>query len=106
MRQFSQTPFWEGGHATMKVEFYYDSTVQPGATFATNNAKAVELVNQLAAKGVNAKAVDLQGAQVAFMTYNAARTDPDGLVPGVGHKRRPLGDGCLVAIPALLVFEK
>src|SRR3972149_11661388 len=83
MRQYPQTPFGEGGHATMKVEFYSDSTVQPGATFATNNAKAVELVNQLAAKGVNAKAVDLQGAQVAFMTYNAALTGPKAQVRAV-----------------------
>ena len=42
----------------MKVEFYYDSTVAPGSAFPCDNAKAVELVGKLAAKGVNAKATD------------------------------------------------
>ena len=35
-----------------KVEFYYDSTVPPGSAFPCDNAKAVEMVGQLAAKGV------------------------------------------------------
>jgi len=90
----------------MKVEFYYDSTVQPGATFATNNAKAVELVNQLAAKGVNAKAVDLQGAQVAFMTYNAALTGPKAQVRAVFGAKGALQEDFGKTVPALLVFEK
>src|SRR3972149_6492965 len=106
MRQFSQTPFWEGGHATMKVEFYYDSTVQPGATFATNNAKAVELVNQLAAKGVNAEAVDLQGAQVAFMTYNAAPAGGWRPRSGPTCRGQEASDENVWTGPALLVFEK
>jgi len=46
----------------MKVEFYYDSTVPPGSAFPCDNAKAVELIGQLAAKGVNAKAVDSRPA--------------------------------------------
>ncbi len=64
----------------MKVEFYYDSTVPCGSAFPCDNAKAVELVGQLAAKGVNAKAFDLKGEQVAFMTYNAAVTGPKSAV--------------------------
>ena len=74
----------------MKVEFYYDSTVPPGSTFTTDNAKAVDLVNQLAAKGVNAKAIDLKGEQVAFMTYNSALTGPKAQVRAVfGAKGEP-----------------
>jgi hypothetical protein len=90
----------------MKVEFYYDSTVPPGATFTTDNAKAVELVNQLAAKGVNAKAIDLKGEQVAFMTYNSALTGPKAQVRAVFGAKGALQEDFGKTVPALLVFEK
>ena len=90
----------------MKVEFYYDSTVPPGSTFTTDNAKAVELVNQLAAKGVNAKAIDLKGEQVAFMTYNSALTGPKAQVRAVFGAKGALQEDFGKTVPALLVFEK
>ena len=90
----------------MKVEFYYDSTVPPGATFTTNNEKAVELINQLAAKGVNAKAIDLKGQQVAFMTYNSALTGPKAQVRAVFGAKGALQEDFGKNVPALLVFEK
>ena len=90
----------------MKVEFYYDSTVSPGATFTTDNAKAVELVNQLAAKGVNAKAIDLKGEQVAFMTYNAALTGPKAPVRAVFGAKGAFQEDFGKNVPALMVFEK
>jgi hypothetical protein len=90
----------------MKVEFYYDSTVAPGSAFPCDNAKAVELVNQLAAKGVNAKAVDLKGQQVAFMTYNSALTGPKAAVRAVFGAKGALQEDFGKNVPALLVFEK
>ncbi len=90
----------------MKVEFYYDSTVSPGSTFTTDNAKAIELVNQLAAKGVNAKAIDLKGEQVAFMTYNSALTGPKAQVRAVFGAKGALQEDFGKTVPALLVFEK
>jgi hypothetical protein len=90
----------------MKVEFYYDSTVPPGATFTTDNEKAIELINQLAAKGVNAKAVDLKGEQVAFMTYNSALTGPKAQVRAVFGAKGALQEDFGKTVPALLVFEK
>ena len=90
----------------MKVEFYYDSTVPPGSAFPCDNAKAVELIGQLAAKGVNAKAVDLQGAQVAFMTYNAALTGPKAQVRAVFGAKGALQEDFGKNVPALLLFEK
>lgn len=90
----------------MKVEFYYDSTVTPGATFTCDNAKAVELINQLAAKGVNAKAVDLKGQQVGFMTYNSAVTGPKAQVRAVFGAKGALQEDFGKTVPALLVFEK
>ncbi|MDX1814619.1 MAG: hypothetical protein R3239_01560 [Thermodesulfobacteriota bacterium] len=90
----------------MKVEFYYDSTVPPGSTFTTDNEKAVELINQLAAKGVNAKAIDLKGEQVAFMTYNSALTGPKAQVRAVFGAKGALQEDFGKTVPALLVFEK
>jgi len=90
----------------MKVEFYYDSTVPPGATFTTNNEKAIELINQLAAKGVNAKSIDLKGEQVAFMTYNSAVTGPKAQVRAVFGAKGALQEDFGKNVPALLVFEK
>jgi len=90
----------------MKVEFYYDSTVAPGSAFPCDNAKAIELVNQLAAKGVNAKAVDLKGQQVAFMTYNSAVTGPKAPVRGIFGAKGGLQEDFGKNVPALMVFEK
>lgn len=90
----------------MKVEFYYDSTVAPGSAFPCDNAKAIELVNKLAAKGVNAKAVDLKGQQVAFMTYNSAVTGPKAPVRGIFGAKGGLQEDFGKNVPALMVFEK
>ena len=90
----------------MKVEFYYDSTVAPGQAFPCDNAKVVDLVGKLAAKGVNAKAVDLKGQQVAFMTYNSALTGPKARVRAVFGAKGALQEDFGKTVPALLVFEK
>jgi hypothetical protein len=90
----------------MKVEFYYDSTVPCGSAFPCDNAKAAELVAQLAAKGVNAKAFDLKGEQVAFMTYNASVTGPKAAVRAIFGAKGALQEDFGKNVPALLVFEK
>jgi hypothetical protein len=103
---FFQTTYQRGGAEAMKVEFYYDSTVPCGSAFPCDNAKAVELVGQLAAKGVNAKAFDLKGEQVAFMTYNAAVTGPKSAVRAVFGAKGALQEDFGKNVPALLVFGK
>jgi len=90
----------------MKVEFYYDSTVAPGSAYPCDNAKTVALVEQLAAKGVNAKSTDLKGQQVAFMTYNSALTGPKAQVRSVFGAKGALQEDFGKTVPALLVFEK
>jgi hypothetical protein len=90
----------------MKVEFYYDSTVPSGSAFPCDNAKAVEMVGQLAAKGVNAKAVDLKGQQVGFMTYNSTVTGPKAQVRAVFGAKGALQEDFGKNVPALLLFEK
>jgi len=96
----------EGGFTAMKVEFYYDSTVPPGSAFPCDNAKAVEMIGQLAAKGVNAKATDLKGQQVGFMTYNSTVTGPKAQVRAVFGAKGALQEDFGKNVPALLVFEK
>ena len=90
----------------MKVEFYYDSTVAPGSAYPCDNAKTVALVEQLAAKGVNAKATDLKGQQVAFMTYNSSVTGPKAPVRAVFGAKGALQEDFGKTVPALLVFDK
>jgi hypothetical protein len=90
----------------MKVEFYYDSTVPPGSAFPCDNEKVVGLIDQLAAKGANAKAIDLKGEQVAFMTYNSALTGPKAQVRAVFGAKGALQEDFGKIVPALLVFEK
>jgi hypothetical protein len=90
----------------MKVEFYYDSTVPPGSAFPCDNAKAVELIHQLAAKGVNAKAIDLKGEKAAFMTYNVSLTGPKAQVRAVFGAKGALQEDFGKTVPALMVFEK
>jgi len=102
----SSTTLYEGGFTAMKVEFYYDSTVPPGSAFPCDNAKAVEMIGKLAAKGVNAKATDLKGQQVGFMTYNAAVTGPKSQVRAVFGAKGALQEDFGKNVPALLLFEK
>src|SRR5512145_2566527 len=90
----------------MKVEFYYDSTVAPGQAYPCDNAKVVALVGQLAAKGVNAKAVDLKGQQVAFMTYNSALTGPKAQVRAVFGAQGGGQEDFGKTAPAGLVLEE
>ncbi len=74
----------------MKVEFFYDSTVAPGSVYPCDNAKAT----------------DLKGAQVAFMTYNSALTGPKAQVRAVFGAKGALQEDFGKNVPALLVFEK
>ena len=90
----------------MKVEFYYDSTVAPGSAYPCDNAKTAALIEQLAAKGVNAKATDLKGQQVAFMTYNSALTGPKAQVRAVFGAKGALQEDFGKTVPALLFFDK
>ncbi|MBI5905481.1 MAG: hypothetical protein HZB86_08010, partial [Deltaproteobacteria bacterium] len=53
-----------------------------------------------------AKAVDLKGTQVAFMTYNSAVTGPKAQVRAVFGAKGALQEDFGKTVPALLLFEK
>lgn len=90
----------------MKVEFYHSSKHAPGAQFRCDIKKALDLCEQLKAKGVNIKVQDCANEQVAFMTYNAAVTGPPASKRSVFGAKGGLQEDFGRTVPALLVFEK
>ena len=90
----------------MKVEFYYSTKQAPGPQFPCDNKKAVDLCQQLQAKGASVKVQDLGDEQVAFMTYNAAVTGPPASKRSVFGAKGGLQEDFGRTVPALLVFDK
>jgi len=92
--------------APMKVEFYYSSKHAPAAQFPCDNAKALDLCEQLQKKGVSVKVQDCGEQPAAFMTYNAAVTGPASAKRAVFGAKGALEEDFGRTVPALLVFEK
>jgi len=90
----------------MKVDFYYSSKVTPGQQFSCDNAKAIELIGKLKAKGVNANAVDCEVSPPGFMKYNAAVTGPSASKRAVFGVKGALEEEFGKAVPALLIYAK
>ena len=90
----------------MKVEFYYSSKHAPGPQFPCDNKKALELCEQLKAKGVNVKVQDCADTAAEFRTYNAAVTGPPSAKRAVFGAKGALEPEFGRLVPALLVFEK
>src|SRR5712692_10032486 len=78
-----------------RVEFYYSSAQKSGELFPCDNARALELIKDLQAKGVDVKAIDVSGVKDRFPIYHKAVSGPDAAV-------RPVFG---TNVPALLVFE-
>jgi hypothetical protein len=90
----------------MKVELYYSSKQEPAKQYFCDNKKALEIANQLKAKGVNIKIQDCGDQPASFMTYNAAVTGPSASKRAVFGTKGALEEEFGKAVPALLVFEK
>jgi hypothetical protein len=90
----------------MKVELYYSSKHEPAKQYFCDNTKAVDLANQLKAKGVNIKIQDCGEQPASFMTYNAAVTGPSAAKRAVFGTKGALEEEFGKAVPALLVFDK
>ena len=84
-----------------RVEFYYDSGTKAGSQYFTDNAKALELLKKLGAKGV---AIDLKGKPNPAKAYNAACTGPKAQIRAVFGAKGALEDDFGRTVPALLVF--
>jgi len=88
------------------VEFYYSSKDEPAKQFSCDNKKALELCEQLKAKGVTVVVQDCAQQPVAFMTYNAAVTGPSAAKRAVFGAKGALEEDMGKTVPALLVFAK
>ena len=94
-----------GPAAAKRVEFYYSSTQKPGEMFPCDIKRALELVKQLQAAGVDSKAVDVAGIKDRFPIYHKSVSGPDASVRPVFGAKGALVEDFGTTVPALLVFE-
>ncbi len=90
----------------MKIEFYHSSKHAPGPQFPCDNKKAIELCEQLKAKGHNVTVQDCADTPAAFKTYNAAVTGPPSAKRAVFGAKGALEPEFGRLVPALLIFDK
>ncbi|MFB3916629.1 MAG: hypothetical protein ACE14M_07870 [Terriglobales bacterium] len=88
-----------------RYEFYYSSAHKPAETFPCDVNKALSLVKQLQAKGVDAKAIDVAGIKDRFPIYHKSVSGPDASVRPVFGFKGALADDFGTNVPAVLVFE-
>jgi hypothetical protein len=93
------------GAGGKRVEFYYSSTQKPGETFPCDIKRALDLVKQLQAAGVNCKAIDVVGVKDRFPIYHKSVSGPDASVRPVFGFKGALVEDFGTTVPALLVFE-
>jgi len=91
--------------AAKRVEFYYSSAQKPGEMFPCDIKRALELVKQLQATGVDSKAVDVAGVKDRFPIYHKSVSGPDASVRPVFGAKGALVEDFGTTVPALLVFE-
>ena len=88
-----------------RLEFYYSSVQKPGEAFPCDNARALDLVKKLQAKGVDAKAIDTAGMKDRFPIYHKCVSGPDASVRPVFGAKGALVEDFGANVPALLIFE-
>jgi len=91
--------------AAKQVEFYYSSAQKSGELFPCDIKKALDLVKQLQAAGVKAKAVDVAGIKDRFPIYHKTVSGPDASVRPVFGAKGALVEDFGTNVPALLIFE-
>jgi hypothetical protein len=88
-----------------RVEFYYSSTQKPGEMFPCDIKRALDLVKQLQATGVDCKAIDVAQVKDRFPIYHKSVSGPDASVRPVFGAKGALVEDFGTTVPALLVFE-
>lgn len=87
------------------VEFYYSTAQKPGEAFPCDNARALQLIKDLQAKGVDAKAIDVAPMKDRFPIYHKTVSGPDATVRPVFGAKGALVEDFGSNVPALLIFE-
>jgi len=88
-----------------RVEFYYSTSQKPGEAFPCDIPRALQLVKELTAKGVDAKAIDVAGIKDRFPIYHKSVSGPDASVRPVFGAKGALVEDFGSNVPALLIFE-
>lgn len=91
--------------ARKRVELYYSSKHQPSDAFPCDRARALELLNQLKGKGIEAEARDLGELRDVFPIYHRAVTGPSAQKRAVFGMKGALEEDFGRRVPALMVFE-
>lgn len=88
-----------------RVEFYYSTAQKPGEAFPCDTPRALQLIKDLQAKGVDAKATDVAGIKDRFPIYHKTVSGPDASVRPVFGAKGALVEDFGSNVPALLIFE-
>jgi hypothetical protein len=94
-----------GAKGPKRYEFYYSTAQKPGETFPCDVGKALETVQKLQAKGIDAKAVDVATVNDRFPIYHKSVSGPDASVRPVFGFKGALVEDFGTTVPAVLVFE-
>jgi hypothetical protein len=94
-----------GSKGPKRLEFYYSTTQKPGEAFPCDITRALQLVKELNAKGVDAKAIDVAGIKDRFPIYHKSVSGPDASVRPVFGAKGALVEDFGSNVPALLIFE-
>lgn len=91
--------------AKKRVELYYSSKHRAADAFPVSTERALELLAQLRAKGIEAEAKDLAETRDVFPIYHKAVTGPSAAKRAVFGMKGALEDDFGRRVPALMVFE-
>jgi hypothetical protein len=91
--------------ARKRVELYYSTKHRPGEAFPFSAERALELLGQLRAKGIDAEARDLGETRDVFPVYHKAVTGPSAAKRAVFGMKGALEEDFGRRVPALMVFE-
>src|ERR1017187_3629634 len=91
--------------AKKRVEFYYSSAQKPGEMFPCDIKRALQLVKDLQAAGVDSKAIDVAGVKDRFPIYHKSVSGPDASVRPVFGAKGALVEDFGTTVPAVLVFQ-
>ncbi len=90
----------------MRVDFYYNSDVEPTKQYFCDRDKALELLKKLEGTGVTVNVTNMKEFEGSiFRTYNAAVTGPPSNIRGVFGTKGALEEDFGNAVPALLIFK-
>ncbi|MBI4591002.1 MAG: hypothetical protein HY725_19420, partial [Candidatus Rokubacteria bacterium] len=91
--------------AEKRVVFFYSSGTAPGEQFPCNPRKALSLIDQLNARGVQCEARDLAKQKDVFPDYHKAVTGPSAQKRPVFGMKGALEEDFGRRVPALMIFE-